>query len=139
MNDLPKRFWDKVNKDVDGGCWEWLAHLNKHGYGIFALDGPKLAHRLVMGAPDNLVLHKCDNPKCVNPEHLYIGNARDNMIDRAVRGNPDGIKHKLTPEKVVEIRSYIEQGCTQTSIAVFMGVNNRSISHIATGKTWAYV
>jgi len=86
------RFWDKVDKQSNG-CWEWLGGTNK-GYGAVSHEGSmKLAHRVAWrllngGIPSGvLVLHKCDNRRCVNPEHLYLGSYSDNNLDRAVR-NP---------------------------------------------------
>lgn len=85
----PERFarWFKKSDTADG-CWEWLGHLNWKGYAEFSIDRKKWkAHRyawfLANGAiPDGLlVLHRCDNPKCVRPDHLFLGTHADNMHD----------------------------------------------------------
>lgn len=88
---LPVRFWQKVSADLDSGCWNWRAAKSK-GYGVFILDGDRcLAHRLIFKIaahdPGELfVLHKCDNPACVNPAHLFVGDQSANMQDMAAKG-----------------------------------------------------
>ena len=85
------RFWDKVDKS--GDCWMWTAYKDQKGYGRFGI-GSKLysAHRLSYewsyGDFDKklCVCHTCDNPGCVNPEHLWLGTRRDNNIDRDNKG-----------------------------------------------------
>lgn len=82
-------FWGKVVKT--NGCWEWIAGTNEKGYGIFLCWK---AHRYsahlhgIIPTIDSssLVLHRCDNPRCVRPDHLYAGTHKDNMRDMAVRG-----------------------------------------------------
>lgn len=80
------RFWSKVQKT--SGCWEWMARRDKDGYGQFRLKGKmrgahKASWELTHGSiPDGLwVLHKCDNPSCVRPDHLFLGTAKDNTQD----------------------------------------------------------
>lgn len=88
------RFWSKTQ--YSPGCWEWTANALKSGYGRFKLDGKQMyAHRvayeLMVGLipPGVKVRHKCDNPPCVNPDHLELGTHADNMRDRDERGrNP---------------------------------------------------
>jgi hypothetical protein len=85
-------FWANVQKG--DGCWLWTGAINGPGYGSLRLDGqPKsvFAHRLAWqlanGAmPNGLVLHKCDNPRCVNPDHLFIGTYTDNQRDCVRKG-----------------------------------------------------
>ena len=92
---LTTRFFSKVNKQ-DDGCWTWTAGRTKKQYGKFSVDGKtKQAHRVSWtlhngDIPGRLfVLHHCDNPPCVNPEHLYLGDHKQNMRDRLERGgNP---------------------------------------------------
>ena len=90
-----KRFWDKVGSDEwsSNECWEWKASLNRKGYGQFRIEGKVYkAHRVswVIHFGDipleTLVLHKCDNSKCVNPEHLFLGTHMDNRIDAINKG-----------------------------------------------------
>lgn len=90
---LLDRFWEKVDHP-DEGCWTWLGARNLRGYGVIGFPGRRnmLAHRaayvlLVGPIPDGLfVLHKCDNPACVRPDHLRLGNHTENMAEMRERG-----------------------------------------------------
>lgn len=95
MKTRTERFWAKVEKRGPAECWLWLASRNAQGYGKFSVAsgrGHMGAHRavweLVNGAvPDGLwVLHRCDNPPCVNPAHLFLGTCRDNHLDMVAKG-----------------------------------------------------
>lgn len=104
------RFWTKVNKNGPtlqpalGPCWLWTAGTTKAGYGQAASAGlNRYAHRvswrLTHGpVPDGLwVLHKCDNPPCLNPAHLFLGTAKDNAMDREAKG-----RHPLHRNRVID-------------------------------------
>lgn len=91
---LADRFWLHVNKNAPGGCWEWTAQRNAWGYGLVSVDRkPRRAHRIVfsvLGLPGptatQVVCHRCDNPPCVNPAHLFFGTHKDNVRDMYEKG-----------------------------------------------------
>lgn len=84
------RFWGKV--DRTGRCWNWTASLDDKGYGMFKLDGrmwkaPRVSWLFHNADPGKLmVCHRCDNPRCVHPDHLFVGTQSDNMTDCAAKG-----------------------------------------------------
>jgi hypothetical protein len=148
-----RRFWAKVR--VGDGCWEWQASRNPGGYGQFTWAGvygsvaPQGAHRcsweLTYGAiPEGLhVLHCCDNRRCVNPSHLFLGGNAENAADAASKGRfhvPRPSRHKLTPEQIVEIRRRILSGPrgTATKIAIEFGVTKGHISQLMSGRARQY-
>lgn len=155
------RFWERV--DRSGDCWIWTASLKTTGYGKFSVglraDGTErsvAAHRVAYALghgvdPDGLdVCHRCDNPLCVRPDHLFLGTAADNMADCSAKGrvyHPFGHPGrrgetsplaKLTNEKVEEIRLLLNTGMYQRDIAAKFGVAQTTISMIRRGKTWAH-
>jgi hypothetical protein len=93
---LAERFWEKVDRQAEG-CWNWKAAKQHNGYGYLHAGGgktrkPARAHRVSWELhngpiPEGLwVLHKCDNPSCVRPDHLFLGDRVDNMNDAAAKG-----------------------------------------------------
>ena len=139
--------------EPNSGCFIWLGALNKEGgYGRTSQgarsDGRprnRRVHRLMYEKeigpiPDGLdVLHRCDNPVCVNPEHLFLGTHADNMKDCADKGRlPDrrGQKApnaKLTADQVTAIRASTR---SQRAIAKDFGITQAAVSLIKTGRTW---
>lgn len=105
-------FWNKVNKETSTDCWEWTGSKCRDGYGLFKMNKQNvfLAHRwsVIFSGRDpagKVVLHNCDNPACVNPDHLELGSQRDNVYDMHAKGR---YRHKpsvLTDEQVREIRN----------------------------------
>jgi hypothetical protein len=146
---LMERFMEKVRKGEN--CWEWIGGKQAHGYGVIRQNGKnKSAHRisyqLFIGIiPDGLcVLHKCDNPSCVNPDHLFLGTQLDNNRDAIAKGRtyyPKGENNhsKLLNIHIPIIRKLHKRGISQTNIAKQYGVSQQLISNIITGKTWKHL
>lgn len=148
------RFEEKYIPVPESGCWLWTACTNKDGYGAFRFnDRNNLAHRasyeIQTGPiPEGAhVLHKCDNPSCVNPDHLFLGSHQDNMDDmknkgRSARGQSINAGHKnpsarLTRADVLAIISRYKSGeAKQVELAYEYGVNPEHISNICRGKAW---
>ncbi len=150
---LVERFWNKVQKS--DGCWEWTGATDGYGYGqIWNNGGERRAHRLSWefstgDQPGNLdVCHRCDNPLCVNPEHLFLGTAKDNCADMMRKGRQShfprsrGAKNnrsKLTESNVHNIREMLDMGLHQNEIAKTFGVTRSAVYAIRVGNTWAYL
>lgn len=88
-----QRFWYYVRINDESGCWEWTGGKNNRGYGLFKVDSKMVAtHRfayemMVSDIPDGIfVCHKCDNPPCCNPAHLFLGTRSDNVQDCLSKG-----------------------------------------------------
>lgn len=146
---LKERFEKKFDKEDGNGCWEWNAHKGRWGYGTFSVNRKsKLAHRVsyelyVGEIPDGLlVLHRCDNPACVNPKHLFIGSNADNVHDCEQKGRAvhlTGEKHgsaKLTEEQVMAIRNKRKDRALEPTLAKEYGVTQEHISRIVLRKAW---
>lgn len=148
---LIKRFFDKVLKT--DSCWLWNSSGKRYGYIQNGYGSIERAHRISWkihfgDIPDGLlVLHKCDNPLCVNPEHLFLGTQLDNMIDmklknRANGGGPLGDKNgqsKLDNDKVRQIRELKILGITNKEIARRFNISIRNVGMIVNNKTWKII
>lgn len=133
---LSALFWSKVDVRSDAVCWPWTAGKNEKGYGKFQREkAHRVAYRLWHGvdAGEAMVCHRCDNPECCNPAHLFLGDAAANNADRTSKGRtraPSGERHgraKLTTQQVEEIRSSPEKG---VALARRFGVAASTISEI---------
>jgi hypothetical protein len=143
-----KRFWKKVDIRTKDKCWEWQAYLFK-GYGQFHLNGyTELAHRLAfkslykMKDENNLILHKCNNRKCVNPNHLYEGNYTDNMKDYYNSNNINYYKGKLNEECVKVIKWMLKhkpKHGLSAKLAKLYNVSQVTISMIKSNKRWQHI
>lgn len=147
---LEERFWSHVDKSNADGCWLWTAATHTYGYGrLFANGVVTEAHRVsyelnVGPIPDGMhVCHRCDNPPCVRPEHLFLGTNTENRRD-SVRKNrhAHGVKQggtKLTDEIACTIRKRFASGETNKSaLAREYGVTSSCIHDVLTSKTWKH-
>lgn len=144
---IEESFWERVNKT--NSCWIWTGQA-PNGYGrIDRSTGSYSSHRvsweLHFGrVPEGMhVLHKCDNPLCVNPEHLFLGSQVDNNTDKISKSRQakgEDFPHaKLTEEKVREIREMTKQGYSQVELAQIHKIDNSRICAIVNGNSWRHV
>ena len=151
-SEIESRFWSKVSKTHE--CWSWMAAKNPRGYGCFKLDGKSRgAHRVSAlwagiisdisdGSP---VCHSCDNPACVNPDHLWRGTQAENLADMRKKGRAVFVKgsahggSKLTEQDVRYIKIFLAAGARHKVIAKNFGVDQSQISRINAGDTWSHV
>lgn len=145
--DFISRFEAKIRKSE--GCWEWTASCAGKGYGQMKLPkqrrqeySHRLAYLIYVGQipPKTDVCHTCDNPKCCNPKHLFLGTSHDNHVDmvnkdRHLPGERNG-NSVLSDGEVRQIRSCLKAGIVQTKIAAMFNVSQITISRINTGARW---
>lgn len=163
--DATNRFWSKVDVRSEDECWKWTAATSPSGYGEFWFPqrgkhtrAHQVSWILKYGdIPEGLgVLHKCDNPSCVNPKHLFLGTNLDNNKDRDAKGRRIqgtvyfGVEHpqhgtnsphnKLTESQVLEIVKLKEIGeLSNNQIATAFGVSSGYINNIWHGRKWAWL
>lgn len=153
---LRERFWQKVDKKSDpNSCWLWTAARNK-GYGVIGrtkATSPKRGNHMATHVswwvhtgehvPTGMVVcHKCDNPPCVNPNHLYIGTPRQNAMDMVERNRMGASLRDhavLTEDDVRAIRQAHEKGSTQVSLAKFYEVSPQCINAVVRRRSWKHV
>lgn len=166
---LAERFWSRV--DSSGGpvaCWSWKGARLPTGYGVVGAPRPiratwyahRVSYALNCGDPRGLcVCHRCDNPQCVNPAHLFLGTPKENAADMIAKGRR-GIKgksrrpafapvgfargevmptHRLTAEMVVDIRKRSAAGETRAALGRKFGVSATAIRQIVQRKWWRHV
>lgn len=172
MIDWSDRFWSKVHPEALSGCWIWHASVTAFGYGRYALSGRSVqAHRVAYertNGPvgDLCVLHRCDVPACVNPDHLFVGTRRDNNADMCAKGrHRRGIfpadaavvrgeawrrchpriargsqfcTAKIGESDVPKIREMLAGGISQSETARRLRIPRHIINRIARGKNWTH-
>lgn len=144
---------------LENGCWEWISAKDKNGYGITSISPPRKnvrAHRLMYiltkgDIPEGyLVCHNCptgDNPSCINPDHLFLGTAKDNSKDRDKKGrgrtqDQRGEKNHmatLNEEKVLEIRKLYNEGVRECDLVRKFGIRQATISKVLLRKRWKHI
>jgi hypothetical protein len=148
-------FWNRIDRRGADECWNWTGYISENGYGATSL-GPKRmnAHRkawiLTHGPiPDGpgyhgtVVCHRCDNPACCNPGHLFLGTQQDNLNDMRAKGRryttrpEDAAGVKLTRPLVSAIRCMRKTtGWPQSRLASLFGVDHRTVSKVLLRRTW---
>lgn len=130
--------------DKTEGCWIWKGATQNKGYGKLSFRGKKTAvasrvsYELFKGPLEGklLVCHTCDNPSCVNPEHLFLGSNMENMLDMVEKGRQYS---KLTPEQVLKIRKMWNNGSTQAKIMEEFKIGCGHLSNIIHRRIWKHV
>jgi hypothetical protein len=168
---IEERFWERVDKRGPEECWEWAGSRHIRGYGF--LSGYGFAHRYSWELNNNkaipfqmCICHHCDNPGCVNPDHLFLGTQKDNMQDcarkgrlnsakgakngththpeKVARGEKQGLRlhpdrtntAKLDWKKVAEIRSLAEKGISKRELSIDFGVGPNQVRLIIKNLVW---
>jgi predicted XRE-type DNA-binding protein len=159
--DIYQRFMSKVSPEPMSGCWLWTGAVNRIGYGMFHIKHDKetnksyaaLAHRFSfeLHAGKKLgelcALHKCDNPACVNPDHIYAGTQAHNVADMDAKGRRinrplHGSNHsnsKLKENDILQIKILRNMGFKQKEIGSIFGVSQVQIGNILRGKQWNHL
>lgn len=152
---LPQNFWSKIAFGKLRQCWNWTAYIDCDGYGHYSPTGDKrlrtTSHRYAymqlfgMLTSKIYVLHKCDNPACCNPNHLFHGTQFDNMQDMVKKGRKrfpigaDALAAKLTDDEVRGIRNRLSNGDRQIDIAKAYGITQVRVSQIKLNKCWTHI
>lgn len=156
------RFWSRVS--IGDGCWEWLGCRDRDGYGLCGRSyGSTRANRVVLILangpipPGLCALHRCDNPSCVRPSHLFLGTHADNSADSKAKGrhargpthyaatSPECLARgernglaKLTRDAVVTIRRRRSEGATYAALAAEFGISHDTARDVCV-STWRHV
>lgn len=148
--------WKHVRVGKDDECWPWTLLLNRWGYGVCSLDGhtinaSRAAYIVTFGELIGgfVVCHKCDNPACCNPAHLFAGTQAENLADCRAKGRSrghfgKGADHpnhvaKLNPDRVREARALWASGISQSEIARRFGLDNQTIRRAVIRESWKHV
>jgi hypothetical protein len=149
-----KEFWENVSVKGADDCWEWQGYRDAKGYGRMSFNrNVRIANRVAWGIMNGdikkgiCILHKCDNPPCCNPAHLFLGTRSDNAKDRHKKGrtktgvhfgsvNPNSI---LIEDDVIKIRKLATEGMKQKDIAIKFNVSIHSISSIVRNVSWTHI
>lgn len=149
-----ERFWSRVDRGTGDSCWRWNGARNKEGYGRVRCGARiqlahRVAYRLQCGdIPDGaLVLHRCDNKRCVRPDHLHLGDYAANMREASERGLIVRVpargercgRHKLTDADVRSIRARSATGISRTALAREFKVTSQQVGAIVLGKSWRHL
>lgn len=159
-------FWHLIER-MPSGCWEWRGTVSRLGYGRFYYPRyrshrvNRIALQIALGrelSSEEHVLHRCDNPPCCNPEHLWVGTVYDNIQDRVQKGRsarganhrsklypelvPRGSAHgmaKHTEDEIISVKVMLADGLTHRQIETITGVGRSTVSKISRGIQWSHV
>ncbi len=150
-HELTERFWSKVGVAHRLRCWPWRGSTDKHGYGTLMhekkfIRAPRVAFFLRNGKWPNNACHKCDNPICCNPDHIFDGTHGDNMRDMVAKGRNKtdrGEAHGrsvLTDEKVLAMRDdYTKGGIALITLAVKYGCSFSTARRVIARENWKHI
>lgn len=142
---------NSISIDNNSKCWIWKRSKTESGYGIVCINGIKMrAHRLSYEVFNNVIIgslfacHRCDNPSCVNPEHIFLGTAKDNFLDMRKKGrfNPKptiGESHKLSKLKKDDIPIIRDRNLSYKYLMERFGISRSLIGNIRKGITWSHI
>jgi hypothetical protein len=155
MGAWPQVWLEKIEQRGPDECWPWRLFRDPKGYGLFKLGGRRgrtmrahrYAYELAYGPiPEGqLVCHRCDNPSCCNPEHLFLGTPAENSADMVRKGrSPNRVLKtqpwaRLTEETVLHIRADHQAGKTYREIAAEYGVGKTTVESIVRRRTWRHL
>lgn len=154
---IGKFTWQKVDVSAGpDGCWPWVGIINRWGYGQCQFDGKNCnasraaflsAHGEIGGGL--VVCHRCDNPSCCNPAHLFAATQAENLADCRKKGRAAGQfgsasshpRHtaKMTPALVIEARQLCASGLSHSEVARRMGFDTSTVSRAVRGESWKHL
>jgi hypothetical protein len=141
--DVLKAFLLKIKKAGPDECWEWQGSLNGGGYGHLRVHRKDvIAHRMaymLSNGPIEVgkrVCHTCDNRRCCNPVHLWIGTGKDNSMDAARKLR---MHSKYSVEDILKVKELLNQGLSTRAIAKRLSVGRDTVMKVQKGKTWAHL
>lgn len=141
-SDLMAKFWAKVDRRSPAECWQWQGGFKESGYGYLHYGRNVRAHRVSYAIengclpPGLQICHRCDNPACVNPNHLFAGSAQENSHDCVKKGRHVSAMTKFTDKQVMAIR---EDNRNYRDIAKDYGVHDKTISYMKRGLSYKHV
>lgn len=140
---LAVRFWDKVQKTDD--CWIWTGARKGDGYGVMGWKGSngtpranRISWELHYGPIPHgqVVAHRCDNPPCVRPDHLFLTDMKGNIRDMVQKGRKP---NTMALEMVAEVRRLAQQGMRNKDIAEYLHLRYDAVARVTSGRSWSYV
>lgn len=152
------KFWARVKVGTDAQCWEYSGPDQGTGYGQFRFPCgalvPMLAHRLAWQIindreiGDLVIMHVCDNKRCVNPSHLVPGTQAENLADMRAKGRAPKLRGKageanpaakMTEQEARSAKAAIRAGADRASVAKVIGVSMAAINRLMSGKSWKHL